>query len=28
LLVGLIQAIIFGGLTLVFLSVAVRHQEH
>ena len=28
LLVGLIQSIIFAGLTLVFLSVAVRHQEH
>jgi len=28
LLVGLIQAIIFAGLTLVFLSVAVRHVEH
>ena len=28
LLVGLIQAVIFAGLTLVFLSVAVRHQEH
>ena len=28
LLVGLIQAIIFAGLTLVFLSVAVRHEEH
>ena len=26
--VGLIQAIIFAGLTLVFLSVAVRHEEH
>jgi F-type H+-transporting ATPase subunit a len=28
LLVGLIQSIIFAGLTLVFLSVAVRHEEH
>ena len=28
LLVGLIQSVIFAGLTLVFLSVAVRHQEH
>ena len=28
LLVGLIQAIIFAGLTLVFLSVAVRHDSH
>ncbi len=28
LLVGLIQAVIFSGLTLVFLSVAVRHEEH
>lgn len=28
LLVGLIQAIIFAGLTLVFLSVAVRHEGH
>ena len=28
LLVGLIQAIIFAGLTLVFLSVAVGHEEH
>jgi F-type H+-transporting ATPase subunit a len=30
LLVGLIQAVIFGGLTLVFLSVAVAasHEEH
>ena len=28
LLVGLIQAIIFAGLTLVFLSVAVRREEH
>lgn len=28
LLVGLIQAVIFAGLTLVFLSVAVSHQEH
>ena len=28
LLVGLIQSIIFAGLTLVFLSVAVRRQEH
>ena len=27
LLVGLIQSIIFAGLTLVFLSVAVSHQE-
>jgi len=28
LLVGLIQAVIFAGLTLVFLSVAIRHEEH
>ena len=28
LLVGLIQAIIFAALTVVFLSVAVRHEEH
>lgn len=28
LLVGLIQAIIFSALTLVFLSVAVSHEEH
>jgi len=28
LLVGLIQAIICAGLTLVFLSVAVRHDSH
>jgi F-type H+-transporting ATPase subunit a len=28
LLIGLVQAIIFGALTLIFLSVAVRHQEH
>jgi F-type H+-transporting ATPase subunit a len=28
LLVGLIQSVIFAGLTLVFLSVAVRHEEH
>ncbi len=28
LLVGLIQAVIFSGLTLVFLSVAIRHEEH
>lgn len=28
LLVGLIQAIIFAALTLVFLSVAVRHEGH
>ena len=28
LLVGLIQAIIFAALTLVFLSVAIRHEEH
>ncbi len=28
LLVGLIQAVIFAGLTLVFLSVAVRHEQH
>ena len=27
LLVGLIQAVIFAGLTLVFLSVATRHEE-
>jgi len=28
LLVGLIQAVIFAGLTLVFISVATSHQEH
>jgi len=28
LLVGLIQAVIFAGLTLVFLSVATTHGEH
>ena len=28
LLVGLIQSVIFAGLTLVFLSVAMRHEEH
>ena len=28
LLVGLIQAVIFSGLTLVFLSLAVHHEEH
>jgi len=28
LLVGLIQAVIFASLTVVFLSVAVRHEEH
>lgn len=28
LLVGLIQAVIFASLTLVFLSVAISHQEH
>ena len=28
LLVGLVQAVIFAGLTLVFLSVAVSHEEH
>ncbi len=28
LLVGLIQAVIFASLTVVFLSVAVRRQEH
>jgi F-type H+-transporting ATPase subunit a len=28
LLVGLIQAVIFAGLTLVFLSVATTHNEH
>jgi F-type H+-transporting ATPase subunit a len=28
LLVGLIQAVIFASLTLVFLSVAVSHHEH
>jgi F0F1-type ATP synthase membrane subunit a len=26
--VGLIQAVIFASLTVVFLSVAVRHEEH
>ena len=28
LLVGLIQAVIFAALTVVFLSVAVHHGEH
>ena len=28
LLVGLIQAVIFAGLTLVFLSLAIKHEEH
>ena len=28
LLVGLIQSVIFAGLTLVFISVATSHQEH
>ena len=28
LLVGLIQSVIFAGLTLVFLSLAIRHEEH
>jgi len=28
LLVGLIQSIIFAGLTLVFISVATSHEEH
>ena len=28
LLVGLVQAVIFAGLTLVFLSLAVHHEEH
>ena len=28
LLVGLIQAVIFASLTVVFLSVAVRHEDH
>lgn len=28
LLVGLIQSVIFAGLTLVFLSMAVSHEEH
>ena len=28
LLVGLVQSVIFAGLTLVFLSVAVRREEH
>jgi F-type H+-transporting ATPase subunit a len=28
LLVGLIQSVIFAGLTLVFLALAVRHEEH
>jgi F-type H+-transporting ATPase subunit a len=28
LLVGLIQAVIFASLTVVFLSVAVRHEQH
>ena len=28
LLIGLIQAVIFAGLTLVFLSLAVHHEEH
>jgi F0F1-type ATP synthase membrane subunit a len=28
LLVGLVQSVIFAGLTLVFLSLAMRHEEH
>lgn len=28
LLVGLIQSVIFAGLTLAFLALAVRHEEH
>ena len=28
LLVGLVQSVIFAGLTLIFLSVAVSHEEH
>ena len=28
LLVGLVQSVIFAGLTLVFLSLALRHEEH
>ena len=28
LLVGLLQSVIFAGLTLVSLSVAVSHEEH
>lgn len=28
LLVGLIQAVIFASLTVVFLSVAIRHEQH
>ena len=28
LLVGLIQGVIFAGLTLVFISVAISHEEH
>lgn len=28
LLVGLIQSVIFAGLTLVFLSLALKHEEH
>jgi F0F1-type ATP synthase membrane subunit a len=28
LLVGLIQSVIFAGLTLVFLNLAVSHGEH
>jgi len=27
-LVGLIQSVIFAGLTLVFISVATSHEEH
>jgi F0F1-type ATP synthase membrane subunit a len=27
-LVGLIQAVIFASLTVVFLSVAVRREQH
>ena len=27
-MVGLIQSVIFASLTVVFLSVAVRHEEH
>ncbi|MBI3041101.1 MAG: ATP synthase F0 subunit A, partial [Chloroflexi bacterium] len=28
LLVGFVQALIFGGLTLIFLTVAVTSHEH
>jgi F-type H+-transporting ATPase subunit a len=28
LLVGLVQALIFAGLTLVFVSVAMAHDSH